>query len=122
MMTLPPTTEAHPGDPTPPRADEAGFTWAEFALVTLIVVVLVAMASWGIGGIREQTRDSFCQSSLRSLKLAVGEYEAANDRPPVDNQVLVDGGYADGDDILGHTVSVEPGSTEAIYTPRGRCD
>lgn len=100
---------------------EAGFTWSEFALVAFLVSLLVLAASWGIGGIREQTNESFCESSLRSLKLAVGEYEAANDRLPVDNQSLVDGGYANADDITGHNVTVEPGATEPAYTPKGRC-
>lgn len=102
--------------------DEAGFTWAEFSLVAILVVLLLAAATWGIGGIREQTRDTRCQSSLRAIKVAVGEYHAAYDRYPVDNQALLDLGYVDADDISGHRVSLAPGGDEPVYTPHGDCD
>lgn len=103
------------------RLGEAGFTWSEFTLVVGLIVLLLGLASWGVNGIRDDTRDSFCQSSLRSLKLAVGEYQAGTDRLPVDNKALIDLGYAAADDIRGHRVTVNPGDTEATYVAHGRC-
>lgn len=120
-MTATPTRTPQPSQPERRPLGEAGFTWSEFSLVAILVVLLIAAATWGIGGIREQTRDTRCQSSLRALKLVVGEYEAANSRYPVDNQALLDLGYVDADDISGHRVRLAPGGHEPIYTPHGDC-
>lgn len=121
-MTRTPSDHRDEPEPAGRGLGEAGFTWSEFTLVSVIVVVLIAAATWGIGGIRDQTRGTRCQSSLRALKLAVGEYEAANDRYPVDNQALIDLDFVDPDDIEGHSVSLAPGGDEPVYTARGDCD
>lgn len=114
-MPRTPTTMTHL------RRSEAGFTWSEVTLVVGLVVLLVVLAFTSVRAIQRDTRTSFCQSSLRSIKLGVGEFQAANDRLPVDNEELVAGGYAKADDIEGHRVTLEPGATEPTYTPRGRC-
>lgn len=103
------------------RLGEAGFTWSEFTLVVGLVVILLGLASWGVNGIRDDTRDSFCQSALRSLKLAVGEYQAGTDRLPVDNKALIDLGYVKAEDIRGYRVTVSPGDIEPTFVAHGRC-
>ena len=62
--------------------DEAGFTVAELMLVAVFVIGLVAVAVVSVRGIQESNRTTHCQTELRTLKLAVGEFHASEGRYP----------------------------------------
>lgn len=106
-----------------PRRDrhQGGFTWSEFTLVAVISVVLLGLALWSVSGIRSDTRQSECQTALRSLKLAAESYRSATDTWPASNDVLVKDGYAKAEDLTGYRVTTASGATEPSYTATGEC-
>ncbi len=73
---------------------ERGFTLSELVLVTVFVLGLVFIAVTSARGIEETNRRSNCQTELRNLKMAVGEYHAERQVYPGSVADLVSAGKA----------------------------
>lgn len=100
---------------------QGGFTLSEFVLVAVFVVGLLWVAVVSVNGIRDDTRESRCQTELRTLKLATEQYYAENDAYPVNNSVLVDAKLVSADDIENWSVTFEANTTRPTYTAIRDC-
>ena len=105
----------------PDRRGERGFTWAEFVLVSLLVVGLIVVALLASNGIEDDTREGNCRDAKRALKTATLQYYSANDSYPINKDVLIDSGVVAADDVEGWHVEFEAGATEPTYVPSGNC-
>ncbi|QXC59559.1 hypothetical protein KSP35_14325 [Aquihabitans sp. G128] len=94
---------------------QAGFTFAELALVLVFVVGLLVVATVSVRNIRHETSSSNCQTQLRTLKLATERYHAVNQAYPVDKSVLVDGGLVTASEVADWTVDFASAATEPTY-------
>lgn len=102
--------------------DERGFTFSELALVVVVVVGLLIVATTSVRNIRRETASSNCQTELRTLKLATERYHAENQAYPVDKSVLIEGGL-DASEVANFTVEFSSADTEPTYKAiPGPCD
>lgn len=85
-------------------ADERGFTISELLLVSVFVVGLALVALTSVRAISRDTATSDCQTELRTLKLAVAEYQANTGAFPADRGVLVEARLLDADSSPGWTI------------------
>ena len=100
---------------------QRGFTLSELALVLVVVVGLLVVATTSIRNIRKETRSSNCQTELRTLKLATEQYHSENDAYPIDKTVLVDGSLVTADEVANWTVEFEAADTAPTYRAVGDC-
>lgn len=100
---------------------QGGFTLSELVLVAVFVVGLIWVAVVSVNGIEDDTREGRCQTELRTLKLAAGQYFAENDAYPVNKNVLVDANLVAAGDIKNWSVTFEAEATVPTYTAVGDC-
>ena len=77
--------------PAPLRrpTSSAGFTILELGLVVAVIVVLTAVVLAASGGIKGQGRAIDCHDELRTVKVAVANYHAIEERNPAGTAVLL---------------------------------
>lgn len=100
---------------------QGGFTLSEVILVAVFVVGLIWVAVVSVNGISDDTREGRCQTELRTLKLAAGQYFAENDAYPVNKSVLVDANLVAAGDIEDWSVTFEADATAPTYIATGDC-
>lgn len=103
--------------PAPLRPRQSGFTLSEFLLVLVFVAGLVLVIIVSVRGIRSETDTSNCQSELRTLKLAVKEYQAQNDVYPPDKDAVIDAGLASADQVRRWTITGGSKTVSPDYEP-----
>jgi len=100
---------------------ESGFTIAEVALVAVFVVGLLAVIVVSARGITNDTRTSDCQTELRTLKMAVAEYQANNDVYPGSVDAVISARLAERRDVDRWIIVGGGGEVAPTYRSAGGC-
>lgn len=85
--------------------------------MAVFVAGLLMVINVSVRDIRSETSASNCQSELRTLKLAVKEYQAQNDAYPANKAVLVDGGMVQADQVRRWKLAGGDTTTSPDYEP-----
>lgn len=128
MRQLPATVVAvSPARPTASTASdrlrsECGFTLSELLLVAVFVIGLMVIAVTSAQGIESTNRRSNCQTELRNLKMAVGEYYAERQVYPGSVADVVSAGKAEMSEVDDWVIEPGAGDAPPDYRPVfGRC-